>query len=360
MRSSSSSSAAPASAQSIQGRLDRSRPDCRSASPRRAGAPSRSRSSPGSPSGSMAQAVDQVVANACRETGSARRPHRRDGVRRRLSGRSARLRSPIWTSPAYSVVRRADDAREGAGRRAAVGRRCPTRAGSGQVERDAVDDRRRHAGRVTLQVLDHERAGERLVVALRQRPPRRRQEPLRREMLDDLVVLDLHVEALLVPVDQLLQRRRQLAIGGDHGDELADVEAAAQREIAADRVEEERRHLRQQVVQELDHELPLVDAEADVEELEQAAGRSRPAPMLSALWTWTASMPSTTSPTRPARRREAIWRCLPSRRSSRRSRGMIGELDADDARRHQAEPEVLDHDEDERGQRPACRGRPAG
>ncbi len=37
-----------------------------------------------------------------------------------------------------------------------------------------------------------------------------REEALRREMLHDLVVLDLHVEALLVPVDQLLQRRRQL------------------------------------------------------------------------------------------------------------------------------------------------------
>ena len=49
--------------------------------------------------------------------------------------------------------------------------------------------------------------------------------PANGELLDDLLVLDLHVEALLVPVDQLLHRRRQVAIGGDHRHELADVEA---------------------------------------------------------------------------------------------------------------------------------------
>ena len=97
-------------------------------------------------------------------------------------------------------------------------------------------------------------------------------------MLDDLVVLDLHVEALLVPVDQLLQGRRQLPIGADHGDELADVEAAAQGEIAADGVEQERRELGEQVVQELDHELPLVDLEAEVEELEEPLADLGPLP----------------------------------------------------------------------------------
>ena len=90
-----------------------------------------------------------------------------------------------------------------------------------------------------------------------------RAEPLLGEMLGDLIVFHLNVETLLVPVDQLLQGRRQLAIGGDDGDELADVEGAAQGEIAADRVEEERRQLRQEIVEEFDEEFPVVDLEPD-------------------------------------------------------------------------------------------------
>ena len=93
-----------------------------------------------------------------------------------------------------------------------------------------------------------------------------------RELLDDLRVLHLHVEALLVPVDQVLQRRGQLLVGGDDGDELADVEAAGDREVAADQVEDERRDLGEQVVDEFDQELPLVDVEADEEDLRQPAG----------------------------------------------------------------------------------------
>ncbi len=155
----------------------------------------------------------------------------------------------------------------------------PTWAGSGQV--NETPSITRSAMRVhDREPLDHERAGERLVVACRSLLLGSRQQPLRREVLDDLIVLDLHVEPLLVPVDQLLQRRRQLPIGGDDGDELADVEAAAKREIAADRVEEERRHLRQKIVQELDHELPLVDAEAQVEELEEAMADLGPLPVV--------------------------------------------------------------------------------
>ena len=71
------------------------------------------------------------------------------------------------------------------------------------------------------------------------------------KLLDDLLVLDLHVEALLIPVDQLLQRRRQVLVGGDDGHELADVELAGDREDSRRPVEDERRHLREEVVQNL-------------------------------------------------------------------------------------------------------------
>ena len=45
------------------------------------------------------------------------------------------------------------------------------------------------------------------------------------ELLDDLLVFDRDVVALLIPIDQLLHGRRQVAISGDDGDELADVRA---------------------------------------------------------------------------------------------------------------------------------------
>ncbi len=94
----------------------------------------------------------------------------------------------------------------------------------------------------------------------------RRRHFLAGELLDHLLVLDLDVEALLVPVDQLLHRRGQVLVGGDHRDQRADVELAGDHEIAADRVEQERRHLREEVVEELDHELALVELEADAED----------------------------------------------------------------------------------------------
>src|SRR3546814_5152287 len=85
----------------------------------------------------------------------------------------------------------------------------------------------------------------------------------------DVCSSDLHVEALLVPVDQLLDRRRQILVGGDDGNQRADVEAAGDREQAAAGVEHEGRQLGQQVVDELHEELALIDLEADVEDAPQ-------------------------------------------------------------------------------------------
>ena len=141
-------------------------------------------------------------------------------------------------------------------------------------------------------------------------------------MLHDLIVFDLHVESLLVPVDQLLQGRRQLPVGGDDGDELADIELPAQGEIAAHRIEEERRQLRREVVQELDDELPLVDAEADVEELVEAVADlgALPGGGVVHVHDLDAVDHLADPPGEPARGELAL---LASRRSSRRSRRMI-------------------------------------
>ncbi len=76
----------------------------------------------------------------------------------------------------------------------------------------------------------------------------------------------LDIEALLIPVDQFPDRRRQVAIGGDDRHELADIEPPRQREIATDRVEQEGRHLCQQVVEELDREFAAIEPVADAEQ----------------------------------------------------------------------------------------------
>ena len=92
------------------------------------------------------------------------------------------------------------------------------------------------------------------------------------ELLDHLVVLDLDVEALLVPVDQLLHRRRQVLVRRDDRDQRTDIQLADDDEVAAHRIEEEGRHLRQEVVEELDQELALVELEADAKDPSQPGG----------------------------------------------------------------------------------------
>src|SRR5262249_31416547 len=87
-----------------------------------------------------------------------------------------------------------------------------------------------------------------------------------RELLDDLLVLDDDVGALLVPVDQVLDRRRQVAIRADDGDELTDVEPPLQRQIAAEQVEDEWRQLREKVVEIFNREFAAIELQPDVED----------------------------------------------------------------------------------------------
>ncbi len=181
----------------------------------------------------------------------------------------------------------------------------------------------------------------------------RRRHVLGGELLDDLAVLDLYVHALLVPVDQLLHRARQVLVGRDHRDQRADVEAPRDHQIAANRVEEERRHLRQEVVEELHHELALVELEADVEDAAQ------PRRDLGALVVGgvvrvdlgRAVDALGDSPGEGARGELALapqhQQALPQLRDDER-------LDADHAERDQAEREVLVEDEEHRRQRLAA------
>jgi hypothetical protein len=90
------------------------------------------------------------------------------------------------------------------------------------------------------------------------------------ELLDHLIVFDLHVLALLVPVDQFLDRRGQILVGADDGKQRADVELALEGEIAADHEIEKGRRLRHHVVDVFHQELALVKLEADLEDAAQA------------------------------------------------------------------------------------------
>ena len=224
-------------------------------------------------------------------------------------------------------------------------------ADDGEARRQSVAERQALEQEAALrirhaEVFDDELAGQGRV---RQRRGRilRRAEPLGREMLHDLIVFDLHVEALLVPVDQLLQGRRQLPVGGDDGDELADIELPAQGEIAAHRIEEERRQLRQEVVQELDDELPLVDAEADVEELVEAVADlgALPGGGVVHVHDLDAVDDLADAPGEPARGELALL--AESQELAAKPRD-DEELHPDDAGRDEAEPDVLNQDEDQR------------
>ena len=95
------------------------------------------------------------------------------------------------------------------------------------------------------------------------------------ELFDHLRVFDLNVQPFLIPVDQLPDRRRQILIGGNDGDQLTDVQIARDRQVPAQEVEQERRELRHEVVQELDEELALIELVANEEDAAQTAGDVR-------------------------------------------------------------------------------------
>ncbi len=60
------------------------------------------------------------------------------------------------------------------------------------------------------------------------------------ELLDNLRIFHLHILAGLVPVDQFLQRSRQILVGIDDGNKLTDIETALQRKKTANRIKQER------------------------------------------------------------------------------------------------------------------------
>jgi hypothetical protein len=216
----------------------------------------------------MLEAVDNVVAHADREEVGGRANVRESAPGHRL-GRAHQIDATQLQAAAGRRYKPRQDLRKLAPPLAADDRHV-------LVEPDLERDVLQHA---CAAVVDQRNARGAKLAGARQLGRRhderlhfRRRHFLGGELLDDLLVLDLDVEALLVPVDQLLHRRGQVLVGGDHRDQRADVELAGDHQVAANRVEQERRHLREEVVEELDHELALVELEADAEDPPQARG----------------------------------------------------------------------------------------
>ena len=85
------------------------------------------------------------------------------------------------------------------------------------------------------------------------------------ELLDELYELDACVLHALVVIEQFLPRRRQVLVGADHGDQGAERHVPHDDQIAADGIEEERRQLGDEIIEELDEELQFGDLDADDE-----------------------------------------------------------------------------------------------
>src|SRR4030095_6099483 len=81
-------------------------------------------------------------------------------------------------------------------------------------------------------------------------------------------LLVLYPDVLLrrIPQQQLFPRIEDVLVCTQDRDQRTEGQAALDHEVAADRVEEERRHLCEEVVEELDEELASVDGDAEAED----------------------------------------------------------------------------------------------
>ena len=90
------------------------------------------------------------------------------------------------------------------------------------------------------------------------------------ELLDDLLVFDRHVLLVLIEVEQLLPRRRQVFISGEHRDQRAERELALDHKITADQKEQEWRKISDQIVEEFNEEFAIIDLEPNIVNFTQA------------------------------------------------------------------------------------------
>src|SRR5262249_23697053 len=159
-----------------------------------------------------------------------------------------------------------------------------------------------------------------------------------------------HVLARLIPVDQFLQWAGQILIGVDDRHELTDIEPALEGEIAADGVEQERRHLGQEIVDELDQEFPLIENVQDLEDQSETRRDIGPSEMRSgvAVYRTDAVDDFADAPRKLARSQLPLPAEIEEAPAHARD---DDSLNRDDRRGDHAEPEILHDDENEGGDR---------
>ena len=90
------------------------------------------------------------------------------------------------------------------------------------------------------------------------------------KLANHLVIFDPRIGLNLVIGQQFLPRRRQILIGRQYGNQRAHRYFTLDHQITANREEEERRELGQQIVQELNKEFFVVDLKTNMEDRAQA------------------------------------------------------------------------------------------
>ena len=84
-----------------------------------------------------------------------------------------------------------------------------------------------------------------------------------------MLIPDGNYLPLLIMVDQALDRCREVFVGYDNAKKLANIEYAANCQVAAHQIEKERQELNKEIVDELYHELALVEFEPNEKQIPQ-------------------------------------------------------------------------------------------
>ena len=181
----------------------------------------------------VAQAEQQIVAQ-----GAGKQVGGRADIADPAADHRERQRRDVGAADRDAAARRPDQAREQQGELVLA-------AAALADDRDMLVERRRKADAVEdaaavvlgqRQIGDDQLAGQRRDALGLLEQQARIGHARRLELLDDLLVLDPRIFFLLVEIEQLLPRRGQVLVGGQHRHQRAERQAAADHQIAADRI----------------------------------------------------------------------------------------------------------------------------
>ena len=114
------------------------------------------------------------------------------------------------------------------------------------------------------------------------------------ELFYDLLVFDPRILLDLIKIEEFLPRRSQIFVCRQHRDQSAERKISADHQITADRIEEKRRKLSNEIVQKLDKELTLVNFEPYFVNRAEEVGK-RVSCRLTASLAWISTIPAADS-----------------------------------------------------------------